>query len=336
MLGLDPLFEPLLLFGVEDMGVLHADVAAVGIAQQAQHVAQFLVLRTGKAVDLEHPIEIPQRQAVGQHFEVGVTAEPSFVQPQRVGIGHQMAAVAVGRDQVHDASVLVDDRVGVVGAPAHRQIWDAQFAEDLVPEAIREQQLVDGAQEVARFRALDDAVVVGGGQSDQFADAQLGDAFLAGALKLGGVFHGAHADDGALAGHQPRHRMHGADGSGIGQRNRHAGKVFSGQLAVAGPAYDVFVGRDELRESHGLAPLDAGHHQGTLPVLALQVDRQAEIGVRRRDRGGLAVDFGVVPVHVREFLHRLHQGVAQQMRERDLAAAGPLQLVVDDDPVVDQ
>ena len=151
-------------------------------------------------------------------------------------------------------------------------------------KSVGEQHLVDGAQEVAGLRALDDAVVVGRGQGDQLADAQFGDALLAGALELGRVLHRADADDRALAGHQPRHRVHGADGAGVGQRNRHAGKVFGGQLAVAGAPHDVFVGGDELGEAHVLAALDAGHHQRALAVLALQVDGQAEIGVRRGDR----------------------------------------------------
>ncbi len=189
--GLDPLFQPLLLFGVEDVGVLHPDVPAVGVAQQAQNVAQLLVLATSKTVDLEHPIEVPQRQPMGEHLEVGVAAEPGFVQPQRVDVGHQMAAAAVGRDQLHHAGVLVDDRVRVVGAPADRHVRVAQLAEDLVPEVVREQRFVDGAQEVAGLRALDDPVVIGGRQRDQLADPQFGDALLAGALKLGRVFHGA-------------------------------------------------------------------------------------------------------------------------------------------------
>ena len=318
------------------MGVLDADVAAIGVAQQAQNVTQLLVLAAGKAIDLEHPIEVPQRQAMREHFEVGVTAEPGVVQTQWIDIGHHVAAVAVGRDQLHDARVLVDDRVRVVGAPAHRQIRDAQLAEDLVPEVVREQHLVDGAQEVAGFRTLDDAVVIGGRQRDQLADTQFGDPFLAGALELGGVFHRADAENGALAGHQPRHRVHSADGAGVGQRNRHARKVFGGQLAVAGPAHDVFVGGDEFCESHGLAAPDAGHHQGAFAVLALQVDRQAEIGVRGCDGRGLAVDLGVVPVQVRELLDRLDHCEAQQVSEGDLPAAGALELVVDDGPVVDQ
>ena len=41
---LDALLQPLLLLGFEDVGVLHADVAAVGVAQHRQHVAQLLEL----------------------------------------------------------------------------------------------------------------------------------------------------------------------------------------------------------------------------------------------------------------------------------------------------
>ena len=83
-----------------------------------------------------------------------------------------------------------------------------------------------------------------------------GDALLAGALELRRVFHRAGADDRALAGHQPRHRVHGADGAGVGQRDRHAGEVLGGELAVAGAPHDVLVGGDELAELHCLATLD--------------------------------------------------------------------------------
>jgi hypothetical protein len=52
---LDALLQPALLLGFEDVGVLHADVAAVGVAQDRQYVAQFLVLLAGEAVDLSPP-----------------------------------------------------------------------------------------------------------------------------------------------------------------------------------------------------------------------------------------------------------------------------------------
>ena len=57
--------------------------------------------------------------------------------------------------------------------------------------------------------------------------------------------------------------------------------------------------------------------------------------MRGGDRVGLPVHLGEVPVHVGELLDRLHDRVAEQVGERDLAAAGPLEMVVDDDAVVD-
>ena len=193
-----------------------------------------------------------------------------------------------------------------------------------------------GAQEVAGLRALDDPMVVGRRQRDQLADAPLGDAFLAGALELRRVLHRARTDDRALPTHQPRHRMNGADSARIRQRDRHAAKVFGGQLAVAGAPHDVLIGGDELPERHGVGTLYACHHQLPVAVLALQIDGQAQVGVRRRDRRRLAVHLREVPVHVRELLDRLHDRVTEQVGERDLAAASALELVVDDDPIVDQ
>jgi hypothetical protein len=69
-------------------------------------------------------------------------------------------------------------------------------------------------------------------------------------------------------------------------------------------------------------------------VLALQVDGETEVDVSRCDRGGLAVDLGVVPVHVREGLERLHQRVAQDVGERNLAAASAFELIIDHHAVV--
>ena len=74
--------------------------------------------------------------------------------------------------------------VGVVDAPPHGLVRDTQFAEDLVEEVVGQQQLVNGAQEVAGLSALDDSVVVSRRQRDQLAEAHLGDALLTGALEL--------------------------------------------------------------------------------------------------------------------------------------------------------
>ena len=178
-------------------------------------------------------------------------------------------------------------------------------------------------------------MVVGRRERDELAEAHLGDPLLAGALELGRVLHGARADDRALAAHEARHRVHGADGAGVGQRDRDAREVLGGQLAVARAPHDVLVGGDELAETHCLATLDRRDDELALAVLALQVDGQAQVGVGRRDDVRLAVELGEVPVHVGEALDRLHDRVTQQVGERDLAAAGALEVIVDDDAVVD-
>ena len=112
-------------------------------------------------------------------------------------------------------------------------------------------------------------------------------------------------------------------------------EVLGGELAVTRAPDDVLVGAVELREVHRLGVLDRGDDERAAAVLAGQVDGQTEVGVRGGDRVRLAVDLGEVPVHVRERLDRLHDRVTQQVRERDLAAAGTGEVVVDDDPVVE-
>jgi hypothetical protein len=74
---------------------------------------------------------------------------------------------------------------------------------------------VHDLQELARARTLDDAVVVRAGERDRLADAELDEGLLARALELGRVLEGAGADDAALALHEARHGVHGADAAGF-------------------------------------------------------------------------------------------------------------------------
>jgi hypothetical protein len=100
-----------------------------------------LVRRTRAGREL--PVEVPQRQAVGGHVEVGVAALAVL---QRVGVGHEVAAHPVGVDELEhpglvDLVVVAD---GDVRYPAHRLVGDAQRGEDVVVEAVlTEQQPVD-------------------------------------------------------------------------------------------------------------------------------------------------------------------------------------------------
>ena len=106
---LHPLLDPLALLGIHDVHVLDAGRAAVGVAQDAEDVAQ---LHEAPALAAERAggelaVEVPQRQAVRLHLEVGVAALAVL---QRVGVGHQVAAHAVGVDQLEDARLLARSR----------------------------------------------------------------------------------------------------------------------------------------------------------------------------------------------------------------------------------
>ena len=156
----------------------------------------------------ELAVQVPQGQAVGGHVQVGVAA---LLVLQRVGVGHDVAAHPVGVDQLEDARLLGDVllvAVRDVRGPADRLVRDPQRLEDLVVEALlAEQQLVQAAQELAGLGALDDPVVVRRGQRHHLADRELGHRLVGRALVLRRVLHRADADDAALAGHQPRHRV---------------------------------------------------------------------------------------------------------------------------------
>ena len=88
----------------------------------------------------ELAVEVPQGQAVGLDLEVGVAALAVL---QRVGVGHQVAAHAVGVDQLEDPGLLADlvvVRPRDVVRPADRLVGDPQRAEDLVVEAVLAEQ----------------------------------------------------------------------------------------------------------------------------------------------------------------------------------------------------
>ena len=147
---LDLVLDPLALLGVLDVHVLDADGAAVRVAQDAEDLAQLEEGCPAEPAGGEGAVEVPQGQAVRRDVEVVVS--PLLVL-ERVGVGHEVAAHAVGMDQLLHASDLVDvvvvRRVDVLD-PADRLVRDAQRLEDLVVEAVvAEEQLLQDPQEVA-------------------------------------------------------------------------------------------------------------------------------------------------------------------------------------------
>jgi hypothetical protein len=103
--ALDALLDPAPLLGVLDVHVLDAGGPAVGVTQHAEDVAQLHEpTAAAEGAGGELALEVPQRQPVRQHVEVGVAA---LLVLQRVGVGHHVPTYAVGVDQLEDTGLLV-------------------------------------------------------------------------------------------------------------------------------------------------------------------------------------------------------------------------------------
>ena len=217
-LALDVLLDPALLLGVLDVHVLDAQGAAVGVAQHVEDLVEGGHVAPGQPVGDELARQVPDGEAVGERVELGVDVRGLGI--ERVEVGDQVAAHPVHVDQrlhVHllDQALvlaLLGALAGVVvQLPAHRLVGHAHRLEEGVVEAVGAgQQRGHPGQEEAGLGALDDAVVVGGGEGDHLAQAQLGQHARVGRLEAGRVPERADADDGALAGHEAGHRLHRA------------------------------------------------------------------------------------------------------------------------------
>ena len=101
--------------------------------------------------DRELAVQVPQGQAVGEHVQVGVPALPVV---QRVGVGHQVPAGAVGVDDLQHPGGLVDRAVRAMSCTQRTGSYGSRSEVKIVvvepPVLAAQQQLVDPAQELAR------------------------------------------------------------------------------------------------------------------------------------------------------------------------------------------
>src|SRR5690606_29914704 len=159
--ALELLLEPVALLVVADVHVLDADRAAVRVAQHAEDVAELGLALAAEAARDDLSLEVPEREAVRLDLEVMVLA---LLVGERVDVGHEVAAHAVGVDELLHARRLVDALGEVdrdIRVPADGRVRNAQRREDVLVEAVlTDEQLMHDLQELARARALDDAVVV--------------------------------------------------------------------------------------------------------------------------------------------------------------------------------
>ncbi len=262
---------------------------------------------------------------------------------QRIDVRDQVAAHAVRVDQLEHPGLFLDlDAASfaaeggiAVARPVERLVRDAQILERLLVElALAQKQLLDRGQEGARFRSLDDAVVVRRRERHDLADRQLREGLGAHGAKLRRILHGAGGHDHALAGHQAGHRGGRSERAGVGQRKRRAFEVAHLELALARPTHDVVGRRHELREAHRVGALDVGHEQSARPVGLLDVHGQAEVHSFAANPRGRPARRVVGVVQLREVLQRPQDGPGDQMGERDLSLVVARPPPVDEPPVL--
>ena len=177
----------------------------------------------------------------------------------------------------------------------------------LVKPFLSLQQGIERAEKHPGLGALDDAMVVRAGDRDD--------------LRARDVADGARRDDRALALHEPRHRRHGAQCPGVRQLDRAAGEVVGHQPVCPGLLDDCLVRGVERGEIHSFGVFDHRDDECPATVFLLDIDGQAQPDRSGVDAMWLSVDFLEDVRHHREALRGQHDGVADQMRERDLAAA---------------
>ena len=211
--GLHALLQPVLPLGLRDVHVLDADRAAVGLAQDLDDLAQRHAVAGRRGRPSRTRGRGPRssgRRSPGSSSRCGARFDV-----ERVEVGDQVAAHAVGVDELQHPRLLLD-LLAVAGAPknagvrvdlpAHRadagRRGPRRSARRSRP---RREQLLDAREEGARLGALDDAVVVGRRERHDLADAEQAERPRGHRPELGRVVDGAGRDDQALAGHEARH-----------------------------------------------------------------------------------------------------------------------------------
>ena len=338
-LGLHPfelLLDPLLLVGVLDVHVLHADRAAVRVTQHAEQFTQRQLVDAADTVGEELAVEVPDGEPVGRRVEF--PGRHRLLPPQRIEVGDEVPTHAVHTDQLGDRHLLREHRVFTVdrvrvGPPLDRLVRHAERVEDVLVEVVfTEQQFVDVLEEHARLGALDDAMVVGAGDRDDLADADRAEVGAVRALEGGGEVDAADADDHGLARHEARHRLDRADRAGVGEAHVRALEVLHGELVRLHLADDLLVRSEEAGEVERVGVTDDRNHQRPAAVGLLDVDGEAHVHVLVDDDPRLAV--GALDVGVPHRRHLVgdgaHDGVADDVGEADLGLATARPEAVDD------
>ncbi|CAB4901805.1 unannotated protein [freshwater metagenome] len=97
--------NPEALLGILNVHVLQPHGATVGVTKDSQHFAQRQGARAGDSAGHKLSVKIPEGEPVGFDLEIGVGALHVL---QGINVGHQVAAHAVGVDELLHSGGFVD------------------------------------------------------------------------------------------------------------------------------------------------------------------------------------------------------------------------------------
>ena len=322
--GLDPLAQPVALFVTRDVLDLIGDRRAVGLPQVHEHLGEIFAGNADAQDAGGNRLQELGREAMVHRIERRIAGRCTA---ERIQPGGEVAVAAIGRHQGHAGRHRSQQLGFGRGWRGDRRLRTNRARcladtgrcrhmhrlEGRLVEAVRaRQQLVDPAQVLARFGALDDAVVVGARHRHHFGDAQLAQPAFRDGGELWRVTDGAGGHDGPLALHQPWDRRHRADAAGIGEHDGGAGEIVGDQLASAGFRHQRLVLIAERGEVQPVGVANHRHQQHAATILALHVNRQPQVNAAC-DPGGGAVDPFECHRHRRHVLHGMHDGEGDQM-----------------------
>ena len=230
--GLDHAPQPRSLGVISDVLHLVGDRSAVGLAQLIEHHLEVVA----RDVDAQGRGRNPRQHAPLEAMEGGIQGGVAWrLATERVQARAEVTVDAVGVDQRHGGGHVCqvlgrggDRRRGVRhvrrvrrelgGSPLLGRATEggaergAHGGKHVGVEGVQSAEGgLDPTQELPRFGPLDDAVVVGAGEGHEPLVATRSD--------------GAGRHDRPLASHEPRDRGRGAQGAGIGERDRPPGQV---------------------------------------------------------------------------------------------------------------
>ena len=317
------------------MHVFDADGAAIRITQHTEQITERHLGGTCHTTSEELAVEIPDGQSVRDGVELD--RKLGLFPAQGINVGDEVSANTMNADERGDLHLLVQHRLFAVhrvdiDTPLHRFVRNTEAAEDRLVEAVfSEQQLVHPLQEQTTLGALNDAVVVGGGDGDDLGNTQRGQGSLVGPLELCRIIDRADTNDDALTGHQPRHALYRTDGARVGEADGRALEVGDLKFVLLDLANQILVRHHEVGERQRVGVAQHGHDQITTAIGLGHVDGEthAHVGVAHDAR--LAVGaFEVGVVHLRNRVgDGSHDGVPDDVREAHLALAGTTAIAVD-------